>query len=64
MSGKSTLLRSVTAAALLANCGLAVPIQQCQNESHSGAVEDCVITYPALGRLFFEQMGQIVRRKG
>jgi DNA mismatch repair ATPase MutS len=27
MSGKSTLLRSVTAAALLANCGLAAPIQ-------------------------------------
>ena len=32
MSGKSTLLRSVTAAALLANCGLAVPIRRIRAE--------------------------------
>ena len=28
MSGKSTLLRSITAAALLANCGLAAPLKR------------------------------------
>eukprot|EP00944_MAST-04C_sp_MAST-4C-sp1_P014602 g14602.t1 len=60
MSGKSTLLRSVTAAALLANCGLAVPIWPCQSESRSdNAVDECAdnVPIPRLDGFFLRTNG-------
>ena len=51
MSGKSTLLRSVTAVALLANCGLAVPANMSSSDS------DNVVPIPRLDGYFLRTNG-------
>eukprot|EP00943_MAST-04B_sp_MAST-4B-sp1_P002579 g2579.t1 len=57
MSGKSTLLRSVTAAALLANCGLAAPIQFENGADDNHNDLECKIPIPRLDGYFLRTNG-------
>lgn len=64
MSGKSTLLRSITAAALLANCGLAAPLKQPQQPPQPPPPSDDPPPPPPLGTPVPRLDGYYLRTNG